>query len=136
MRITFHTSNFYCVAIIIGVLRARRSSRHRTGFLAISMSVRLVIDLSLRFDWCYGLHEGYMWIIWSAFGLMRWRIQIWCFEQEWMREYRTIAEIFRCICVDFTDQLVLKWGALRRSQELHHWHRQSVNRSLVGSILV
>ena len=45
------------------VLRARRSGRHRTGFLAISMSVRLVIDLSWRFDWCYDLHGGYMWII-------------------------------------------------------------------------
>ena len=49
-----------------------------------------------------------MWIIWSAFGFMPWRIQIWCFEQGWMREYRMIAEIFRCICVDIKDQLVLK----------------------------
>ena len=70
MRITLHTSNYYCVAIIIGVLRAPRSSRRLTGFLAISMSVRLVIDLSSRFDWCYDLHGGHMWIIWSAIGLI------------------------------------------------------------------
>ena len=50
MRFTLHTSNFYCVVIIIGVLRARRSGRHRTGSSAIvGTSINIRLQSSLLF---------------------------------------------------------------------------------------